>query len=255
MSANADMPEAPRRKPGEKCPPYSSELGATICARIEGGETIRQICQSAGMPGVTTLFRWLRQHQDFAFRYRRAQRMQAETGNATRGGETDYAPAIVEAVCDRILAGQTLRQIGQAEDMPSVATLVRWLSQHSDFAARYAHAKEVQADLLADDVLGVADDPTIEPSEKRVRIDARKWTAAMMRPKKYGKHPVVDTANQVQRLSDEELRGELLALAAKAKARIEARLPAPPDSAAQSDGNPLNEGSGGAEGARTARAE
>jgi hypothetical protein len=84
----------------------------------------------------------------------------------------------------------------------------------------YARAKDNQADLLAEEILEIADDGsndfmtivkgdesyTVENKElvnrSRLRIDARKWYAAKLRPNKYGDKLDVTTdgktINQVQ---------------------------------------------------------
>ncbi len=69
--------------------------------------------------------------------------------------------------------------------MPSTATVFRWLAGRPDFRERYAHAREAQADALADDILAIADDDG-DPKDKRVRIDARKWLAGKLKPAVYG---------------------------------------------------------------------
>jgi hypothetical protein len=61
----------------------------------------------------------------------------------------------------------------------------------------YARAREDQADTLADEILAISDeqreavtrDGTIydpEVHRDRLRIDARKWVAAKLKPRKYG---------------------------------------------------------------------
>jgi hypothetical protein len=88
--------------------------------------------------------------------------------------------------------------------MPSHATFYRWLSTKKDFQDKYARARETQADLMAEDILRIADDTsgdiiTIEtdngPVERcntewvqrsKLKIEARKWLASKLLPKKYG---------------------------------------------------------------------
>jgi hypothetical protein len=50
----------------------------------------------------------------------------------------------------------------------------------------YAHAREDQADALADEMLDIADDSSLDPNDRRVRIDTRKWVASKMKPRVYG---------------------------------------------------------------------
>lgn len=85
----------------------------------------------------------------------------------------------------------------------AVSTLLIWLRDNKEFSTLYARAKEAQADLLADEILSIADKErelieTVSNSEgeyqtrkdniarSRLQVDARKWLAAKLKPKKYG---------------------------------------------------------------------
>ena len=53
----------------------------------------------------------------------------------------------------------------------------------------YARAREERADLLAKEILEIADAPckdTVEVQHARNRIDTRKWLASKLAPRKYG---------------------------------------------------------------------
>ena len=70
--------------------------------------------------------------------------------------------------------------------MPSEALVRSWAIDNVDgFSARYARAREIQADVLAEDTVEIADTEE-DPQKARVRIDARKWFASKVAPKKYG---------------------------------------------------------------------
>ena len=75
------------------------------------------------------------------------------------------------------------------------------LKEDTEKAKRYARATEIRADIMAEEILDIADDSSsdiayndkgdvIENREfinrSKVRIDARKWLLAKMQPKKYG---------------------------------------------------------------------
>lgn len=61
----------------------------------------------------------------------------------------------------------------------------QWIKEVPGFAEDYAHAREAQADFHVDEIIDISD--TEPDSQKaRVRIDARKWVAGKMKPKKYG---------------------------------------------------------------------
>ena len=50
---------------------------------------------------------------------------------------------------------------------------------------QYARARDQQAATYADDIVNIADTEQ-DPNKARVRIDARKWHASKLAPKKYG---------------------------------------------------------------------
>jgi hypothetical protein len=83
----------------------------------------------------------------------------------------------------------------------SSATFRAWLNDDDEFQKRYARATEQRADAIFEDMLDIADDGSRDYeanddggivvnhdhiARARLRIDARKWMLAKMRPKKYG---------------------------------------------------------------------
>ena len=108
-------------------------------------------------------------------------------------------------ILDGIAEGKSLRTIRREDpDLPAMSTIFKWLASDAAFAEQYARAREAQADALFDEVLEIADDGRNDWMERhgdddagyiangehiqrsRVRIDARKWMAGKLRPKRYG---------------------------------------------------------------------
>jgi hypothetical protein len=58
-------------------------------------------------------------------------------------------------------------------------------------------AREDQADTLADEILDIADDSSLDPSDRRVKIDARKWIASKLKPKTYGDKVQAELSGQL----------------------------------------------------------
>jgi hypothetical protein len=93
---------------------YSAEMTETICGLMSDGMTLTAICQKPGMPGTTTVHRWLGEHPDFREAYARAREMQAaavaERGymEASRAGKNGIDPASARLRFDaaRWLAGR-----------------------------------------------------------------------------------------------------------------------------------------------------
>ena len=103
------------------------------------------------------------------------------------GRPTGYNAEIIEKIINLVIDGQPIRFICSQVDMPSVATMMRWLSDYPEFAKQYAQAKEMYAHCIFDEIQHIAD--TCNPNEvqkAKLMIDARKLVAAKLAPKKYG---------------------------------------------------------------------
>lgn len=76
-------PTKPKAKPKTKKPigrptMYSSELAAAICAELACGLSMRTVCKSDEMPAMSTVFKWLTLHKEFAEQYTRAKAESAD---------------------------------------------------------------------------------------------------------------------------------------------------------------------------------
>lgn len=116
------------------------------------------------------------------------------------GRPTLYSLEIALEICDRIAEGESLVKICSDAKMPKKTAVYEWLLRHKEFAEIYARAREDQADTLADEIHAIADElPQQVVDEKgnatrydsayvqwqKNRVDARKWVAAKLKPKKY----------------------------------------------------------------------
>jgi len=103
----------------------------------------------------------------------------ADNGNS-------YTPEQIDRLLALLADGQSLRSVCSKPDMPNKETVFRWLRTDEEFEARYRVAKQESADSLVDEMRDIVDDAGLDPNDKRVRIDARKWIASKMKPKVYG---------------------------------------------------------------------
>lgn len=51
---------------------YTQELGDRICEKIAEGKSMRSVCREEDMPGLSTVFRWIRDIKEFQEQYARA---------------------------------------------------------------------------------------------------------------------------------------------------------------------------------------
>lgn len=114
-----------------------------------------------------------------------------------------YSLELADSICERLVLGESLRSICRDDAMPAISCVFKWLREHPAFAEQYTRAKEEQADTLADEIVEIADEKDYEKVEidgvplavkfdstavarNRLRVDARKWAASKLKPKKYG---------------------------------------------------------------------
>jgi terminase small subunit len=88
-----------------------------------------------------------------------------------------------------------LRAICAEAGMPARGTVYRWLIENADFQDQYARAREKQADYFAEEIIEIADSAEAESaavSKAKLQIDARKWAASKIAPKRYGDKQELD---------------------------------------------------------------
>lgn len=108
---------------------------------------------------------------------------------AKRGRPSLYSDGLATEICLRLAQGESLRAICEGDGMPAEATVRGWaIDDVSGFTARYARARELQADFYADQTIEISDGATDKDSAAaaRVQIQARQWIASKLKPKAYG---------------------------------------------------------------------
>jgi len=121
------------------------------------------------------------------------------------GAPTIFDKEKADYICEQLATShKSLRSICKEEGMPSVRTVLYWLTKGDDpesdpiykeFLRQYACARENQADFLAEEIIEISEHTEEDHTaftggnvvnRDKLRIDARKWVAAKLKPKKYG---------------------------------------------------------------------
>ena len=100
--------------------------------------------------------------------------------------KTKYTKADYDAVLDRVREGMSLRKACEPSHLPSAPSVCERVADNSAFAEQYARARETRTEGMFEDILDIADDAGLDPKDRRVRIDTRKWMLGKMAPKRYG---------------------------------------------------------------------
>jgi hypothetical protein len=135
------------------------------------------------------------------------------------GRPTAYSDKVAGEICTRIAQGESLVNICKDEKFPCRATVMRWLQldKHEGFLDSYARAREAQADFYAEQIIEISDEEcttvrhgdgeeakdvevvfdSAAVARNRLRVDARKWYASKVAPKKYGEKLALGQADDL----------------------------------------------------------
>lgn len=108
---------------------------------------------------------------------------------------------ILEQIFERVAKGESLNRICSEPDMPARKSFYEWVAEDETVLRRYEFAMLMRADTYAEETIEIADDSTFDTriddegreitnheviNRSRLRVDARKWYASKLAPKKYG---------------------------------------------------------------------
>ncbi len=113
-----------------------------------------------------------------------------------RAGVHLYTEELAEEICDRLAAGESLREICRDAHMPDEKAVRLWVIDRPDtFAPRYTRAREFGCDSLAEQVIAISDTECMGPDgyvdngavqRARLQAESRKWFLSKAMPRKYG---------------------------------------------------------------------
>lgn len=127
-----------------------------------------------------------------------------------------FTQELFESICkDIATSSKGLKDVCEKNGVSSVA-FYSWIQNDSQLLNIYTRAREEQADLLADEIIKLADDKTGDTqagefgdvgnaaniARSRLQVEARKWIAAKLKPKKYGDKVEVESNVNIQSLPD-----------------------------------------------------
>jgi hypothetical protein len=131
--------------------------------------------------------------------------------------KSTYTDEIANRICERMIEGEDIVTICKDAEMPSRATVYRWMDERPAFEAQCARAREGLADFEASRIAQIADNCTPESAPAdRVRLAALQWLASKRSPKRWGDKIEIDAKVETSHAPSDALMA-FLAAASKAK--------------------------------------
>lgn len=125
-----------------------------------------------------------------------------------------YCVRIANAICEKIALGHSLK--GALDEVgplaPTMPVLWRWLDEYPEFRVKYERSRQMQGDVLADEILDMAKMVIQKPSLAaaiRVAADILQWQAGIRDRKYNAKAPPEE---QRKLLSPDQVQKEILRL-------------------------------------------
>lgn len=120
------------------------------------------------------------------------------------GRPSDFTPQTADAIIEWIAEGKPLREFCRQDGTPGWRTVYDWLEREPEFSARFARARDMGADAIAEEALEIADTPVEGVrretggkdgdkevyedmlGHRKLQVETRLKLLAKWHPKKYG---------------------------------------------------------------------
>ena len=106
---------------------------------------------------------------------------------------TKYSPELALKICEKVAEGNTLLDICKGAGMPHRTSFQRWVMLYKDVAVSYQAARELSAQSLEDEALGLARElsgpnnfTTVKVRAIDIALQQIRWSATRRDPSKYG---------------------------------------------------------------------
>ncbi len=140
------------------------------------------------------------------------------------GRPTIYTDEIAQEICKVVsCSSKGLKPLCKENDhWPCEWTIRLWIRTKDQFSRMYAQAKLDQADLLAEEIIEIADNTSMDTifkededgyqkevcnhewiNRSRLRVDTRKWLAAKLAPRIYSERVASDTTVTLKQHEDD----------------------------------------------------
>jgi hypothetical protein len=122
------------------------------------------------------------------------------------GRPSTLKPEHKDAITDMLSVGDSVAKIAASIDKKP-SQIFRWIDADEELRDLYARAKETKAQVLAEEIIEIADNDDLKPDDKRIRVDARKWVAGKYYGKLFGDKQHIEHSGTVglANLDDDEL--------------------------------------------------
>lgn len=124
------------------------------------------------------------------------------------GRPTKYTPELADEICDVIATSELglMHLCNARSHWPDRANIFLWLRKYPEFRDKYTKAKEDQVEVSVEYMQELMNEPhkwideetgvqKLDHNMMRMKMDAIKWQASKLKPKKFGDAKEQETSN------------------------------------------------------------
>jgi len=113
------------------------------------------------------------------------------------GRPRDFTPELGEYIVQRIRNGAHYSQLVKEKLVTNYNNLALWKEQEPAFKEAVERAQEERAELWADQLIEIADDPLLDPNDRRIRVETRWKVIGSLLYRRYGVKQQVDINQRI----------------------------------------------------------
>lgn len=143
-------------------------------------------------------------------------------------GNSSYSEEIAIEVCEAIATSTIgLRRLcAERPDLPAWQTVMGWRHRYPEFEEQYARAKQFQMELMAEEIIELADDPSTDSGQvqrSKLQVEARKWLMSKLAPRKFGEKIDVTSHGEKMPIPSHQIDARVQSIVMQAAMRLQAK--------------------------------
>lgn len=102
------------------------------------------------------------------------------------GRPSIYSEELAAKILARIATGESVRSVSRDNEMPAMSTIFDWAINNTTFSEHYARAKQIGAEIEAEEIEEIARDINTPVDRAKLIVDTKKWNLSKKLPKRFG---------------------------------------------------------------------
>jgi len=119
-----------------------------------------------------------------------------------------------------VTSGKGLKLTLEADpELPTYWQVIQWERSNLELSSAIASARDYQLEAMRDEIKDISDDDTLDPADRRIRTDNRKWLLSKLRHKTFGDKLDVTSGGEALAAPSHQIDARVQSIIMQAQAR------------------------------------